>query len=256
MNDATQRPLRVAFVGKGGSGKSTIAALFARILAQQGSRVVALDSDPMPGLAYALGIEVDDAPLPDELVVAGPTSGPEWTLRPDVDPLSLIERYSVKTQEGVHYFQFGNTRGTWGALSRGQHAWSEVVKRLPDSAWNLVGDLPGGLRQPMNGWGKYAEVALIVTEPTAKGVITARQLAKLTSAKWGPRKIAVVVNKIRPTDDATAIAAQINLPLAGSVPECDAIHRAELELRSPLGLPGTEPVEVAVRALVSTAQSL
>lgn len=256
MNDATKRPLRVAFVGKGGSGKSTVAALFARILAQKGARVVALDSDPMPGLAYALGIDVDDAPLPDDLVVAGPKSGPEWILRPDVDPLSLVEKFSVKTPEGVHYFQFGNTRGTWGALSRGQHAWSEVVRRLPESDWNLIGDLPGGLRQPMNGWGKYAEVALVVTEPTLKGILTARQLAKLTRAKWGPRTIAVVVNRTRPTDDPSAIAARIGQPLAGSVPECAVIQRAEMELRSPLGLPGTEAVETAIRALVQTAQVL
>lgn len=256
MGDRAQRPLRVAFVGKGGSGKSTIAALFARILALQGEHVVALDSDSMPGLSYALGIDVDDAPLPDDLVVAGPKSGPEWVLRPDIDPLSLIEEYSVKTPEGVRYFQFGNTRGTWGALSRGQHAWSEVVKQLPDSSWSLVGDLLGGLRQPMNGWGKYAEVVLIVTEPTTKGVMTARQLAKLTNAKWGPRNIAVVVNKVRPTDDPSAIARRINLPLAGSVPECNVIQQAELELQSPLGLPGTEDVERAVRALVETARGL
>jgi len=256
MADTRQRPLRVAFVGKGGSGKSTIAALFARTLAQQGEKVIALDSDPMPGLSYALGLEVDDAPIPGDLVIQGPKPGPEWLLKPNIEPLSLVEKYSLKTPEGVHYFQFGNTRGTWGPISKGQHVWSEVVKQLPLSAWSLVGDLPGGLRQPMNGWGKYAEIALIVTEPTTKGIMTARQLAKLTLAKWGPRAIAVVVNKVQAQDNPEEIARRINLPLVGVVPENSAIQRAEAELRSPYGLPGSENVEFAIRELIETVRRI
>lgn len=254
--DTRHRPLRVAFVGKGGSGKSTIAALFARILAQQGEKVIALDSDPMPGLSYALGLEVDDTPIPGDLVVEGPKPGPEWVLKPNIEPLSLVEKYSLKTAEGVHYFQFGNTRGAWGAISKGQHVWSEVVKQLPESSWSLVGDLPGGLRQPMNGWGKYAEIALIVTEPTTKGVITARQLAKLTNAKWGPRAIGVVVNKVQAQDNPDDIAGRINLPLVGVVPENSVIQQAEVELRSPFGLPGTEKVESAIRTLIETVRQI
>lgn len=256
MSEDTRQPLRVAFVGKGGSGKSTIAALFARVLAEGGERVVALDSDPMPGLSYALGVEVDDSPIPPDVVVRGPQGGPEWVLRGDLDPMALVEQYSVRTPEGVHYFQFGNAHGAWGDLSRAQHAWSEVVRYLPTSNWSLVGDLPGGLRQPMNGWGKYAEVALIVTEPTSKGVMTARTLARLTDATWGPRVVAIVVNKVRPADDPEEIARRLNLPLAGAIPECPAIQDAERAMQSPFGLPGTEAVDAAVRALIVATRRL
>ena len=60
--------MRVAFVGKGGVGKSSLAGTFARILGSSGERVVALDSDPMPGMAYSLGVAQKDAGLPDEAV--------------------------------------------------------------------------------------------------------------------------------------------------------------------------------------------
>ncbi len=42
-------------VGKGGAGKSVIAGTIARLAARDGARVLALDSDPLPGLSLSLG---------------------------------------------------------------------------------------------------------------------------------------------------------------------------------------------------------
>lgn len=47
---------KVTVVGKGGSGKTTIAAGLARLLAQRGFPVLAVDGDPNPNLASALGM--------------------------------------------------------------------------------------------------------------------------------------------------------------------------------------------------------
>ena len=48
--------MRVAFVGKGGSGKTTLSALFARHLARSGAPVLAVDGDINQHLAVALGL--------------------------------------------------------------------------------------------------------------------------------------------------------------------------------------------------------
>jgi len=48
--------LRIAVGGKGGSGKTTIAATLARLLARRGRGVTALDGDPNPNLGIALGM--------------------------------------------------------------------------------------------------------------------------------------------------------------------------------------------------------
>ncbi|NUR04077.1 MAG: ATP-binding protein [Streptomyces sp.] len=52
--------MRVAFVGKGGSGKTTLSALFSRHLARSGAPVVAIDGDINQHLAYALGLDEDE----------------------------------------------------------------------------------------------------------------------------------------------------------------------------------------------------
>ena len=63
--DRESRTVKIAFVGKGGSGKTTLAALFARHLAAAGAPLLAVDADINQHLAVALGAsEAEAAQLP------------------------------------------------------------------------------------------------------------------------------------------------------------------------------------------------
>ncbi len=48
--------MKLAVVGKGGVGKTTISGTLARLLARRGRCVLAIDGDPNPNLALALGV--------------------------------------------------------------------------------------------------------------------------------------------------------------------------------------------------------
>ena len=52
--------MRIAVSGKGGAGKTTTSATLARLLARDGYRVTAIDGDPNPNLAVALGLPEED----------------------------------------------------------------------------------------------------------------------------------------------------------------------------------------------------
>ncbi|MFG2549895.1 ATP-binding protein [Streptomyces sp. NPDC048581] len=56
--------MRIAFVGKGGSGKTTLSALFSRHLAHSGAPVLAIDGDINQHLAEALGHHGDEPAAP------------------------------------------------------------------------------------------------------------------------------------------------------------------------------------------------
>ena len=55
--------MKIAFAGKGGSGKTTLSSLFTRHLAARGLPVVAIDADINQHLAEALGAAADPPPI-------------------------------------------------------------------------------------------------------------------------------------------------------------------------------------------------
>lgn len=250
------RRLRVAFVGKGGSGKSTISGSFARLLARRGEPVLALDSDPLPGMPYALGIAIDDGPIPDDVVVEGPEGGPRWVLAPNIDAETVIERYASTGPDGVKYLQFGNLWGHISTLQRAQHAWSQVVREVDPDRWHLVGDLPGGTRQAMFGWAKYADTVCVVVEPTTKSLQAAERLLNLSKATWAPQHIVIVANKVVEPDQIGSIEARLGHPIATSLPFDAVVSDGDRSGRPPLEVAPDGAFARGVDALIDHITSL
>ncbi len=246
--------MRVAFVGKGGAGKSAIAGTFARMVARGGDPVLAIDSDPLPGLAFSLGLAVDDTPpIPDDAVVerAAGEEGPRWRLRPDLDPVDAIDRWSVEAPDGVRFFQFGKIRGDNRALFRSQVAFRFIVNNLPEDRWNVIGDLPGGTRQAFTGWGNFASTVLVVVEPTAKSLLSGRRLARMADLDSDvPKRVLAVASKVRQPDDVEMIAKGTGLEVVAEVPWDEALAEAERRMLAPLDEAPDCPAVRAVESLV------
>ena len=228
--------MRVAFVGKGGVGKSAIAGTFARVLARAGEPVLALDSDPMPGLAFSLGLERSDAPLPDEAIEERKEGedGPRFRLRAGLSAAEAVDRYAAVAPDGVRFLQFGKHRGQTRALFRSQWVFRQIIRELPEDGWTLVGDLPGGTRQAFSGWGDYAQTVFIVVEPTAKSMLTARRLARLGLDEERPRRIVAVANKVREPGDADRVAERTGLEVVAAIPWDEAFAEAEQRAAAPI----------------------
>ncbi|MBA2279612.1 MAG: hypothetical protein H0W25_00015 [Acidimicrobiia bacterium] len=247
--------LRVAFVGKGGAGKSAIAGTFARLLAREGHEVLAIDSDPMPGLAFSLGVAQSDAGIPDDAVVerVEGEEGPRFRLRPDLDASAAVEAYANVGPDGVRFLQFGKLTGHVAQLMRSQHAFRQIVEELPDDRWSVVGDLPGGTRQPFFGWADFAEVVLVVAEPTAKSWLSAKRLTRLAREDGTAANLLLVVNKAREAGDARLVAEMTGLTVAAVVPWDEDLAEAERRGRPPID---DAPNSGAVRAVASLVADL
>ena len=245
--------MRIAFVGKGGAGKSAIAGTFARLLAQRGEPVLVLDSDPLPGLAYSLGVDSTDAGIPDEAVMENPEEGgPRYVLREGLTATDAVELYAARGPDGVRVLQFGKIHDGGRGLMRSQFAFRQITAELSDDKWNLVGDLPGGTRQPFLGWGRYANTLLVVVEPMAKSLLSARRLARLTLIEDAPRVVAIA-NKVRDDDDLERIAERTGLDVIGAVPLDDAMAEADRRGRPVVD---DAPESPAVKAIDSIVERL
>ncbi|MDP9435667.1 MAG: hypothetical protein M3P93_10925 [Actinomycetota bacterium] len=242
--------MRVAFVGKGGAGKSSLAGTFARVLAATGQRVLALDSDPMPGLAFSLGVEQTDAGLPEEAVVEYEQDGRRcFRLREGLTGTTAVEQYAVRAPDGVRFVQLGKARGPRWNNTLQHFAYQRVLDDLPHAGWSIVGDLPGGTKQPYFTWGRFAETFLVVVEPTPASVLTGRRLARLTAMSSAP-EVMVVVNKLRTPQDAVAVAERTGLPLLGAVPFDPEVGEADRRGRPVLDHEPNGATATAVRSLV------
>lgn len=247
--------MRVAFVGKGGAGKSSLAGTFARALAATGERVLALDSDPMPGMAFALGVPQSDAGLPDDAVedYDDADGRRRYRLRAGLTGPGAVELYATRGPGGVRFLQLGKARGPRWNNTRQHFGFQRVLDDLPAGDWSVVGDLPGGTRQPFMTWGRYADTFLVVVEPTPASLLTGRRLARLSAAEQAPRVLAIA-NKVREPGDADRVATGTGLPLLGAVPLDPAVGEADRLGRAVLDHAPDGPAVRAVRSLVEALQ--
>lgn len=238
--------MRIAFVGKGGGGKSFISATAARALGRRGSPVLALDIDTMPGLALSLGVDAGPEGLPEELAEEKPGLG--WVMREEIPAMELVTRYSVAAPDGVRLLTLGKLPGHLKPSSSA--VFRHVVRTFDEPEWSMIADLPAGVRQPSFGWADFAEVVAIVVEPTAKSQLTAQRVGRIVAGS--KVRVGVVVSKWRPGDDAVAIAGSLDLPLFGMVPYDDEVRAAESAGRAPLdAVPNAAAVKAVERLLAS-----
>lgn len=89
--------MKIAVVGKGGSGKTTTSAVLARTLARRGNNVVALDCDTNPNLGISLGLgdlETEQLlSLREQLDEGDVEHAPSWN--------DILDRFGTTGPDGV-----------------------------------------------------------------------------------------------------------------------------------------------------------
>lgn len=95
--------MKIAISGKGGSGKTTISATLTRLLARRGLPVLAIDGDPNPNLAQALGLRdaVDSAAIPRSLVERREDESGATKMFLTKSVAEIVAQYGVKAPDGV-----------------------------------------------------------------------------------------------------------------------------------------------------------
>jgi CO dehydrogenase maturation factor len=244
--------MKIALVGKGGAGKSAVGGTLCRILARSGHDVLALDADNVPGLAFTLGVDPGDAWLLSE--AASFVHGEGWKLL--VEPGEAVERYAVRGPDGIRFLQFGKISGQ---LTRQQQASSaallQIVRRLDDERFTVVIDLAAGTRQSYFGWTGIARTILVIVEPSAKSVLTARRLVRLGQERPELRLLGVA-NKIGTDAERRFVGRElerIGIPFWAEVPVDPIFAAAERRGMPPIDI---DPASPAVRAVEEIAERL
>lgn len=246
--------VRVAVVGKGGAGKSVIAGTMARALARQGRRVLALDSDLLPGLSFSLGAGPDPSQPPLGEAAEKDENG-RWRLRKGVGPVRAVQRYATDAPDGIRLLQAGKTpQAGIEPIMGSLNAYYKVINRLPRARtfedWDLVGDLPAGPRHIAFGWAPYADTFVAVVQPTSQSALAARRVARIARMAEGVRAV-FVANRVTGTDDIRHVEGLVGEPVLAAVPADEAVAHAERLGVAPVDHAPASPAVVEIERLVT-----
>jgi CO dehydrogenase maturation factor len=229
--------MKLAISGKGGVGKTTLAGLLAQVYADTGRDVLAVDADPSPCLAGALGFPPElrnqlhpiaemDALIEERTGAKPGTVGGFFTLNPRVD--DIPERFSV-THRGVRLLEMGSVDlGGSGCICPESAMFKTLFTHLlfrKDDV--LILDMYAGVEHLGRATVDFVDAMIIVVEPTRRSLGTAAQIKKLAE-DIGLTRLWLVGNKVRDEEERAFLAAESpGLPVLGTLTADLAVQEAD-----------------------------
>jgi CO dehydrogenase maturation factor len=239
--------MRVAFVGKGGSGKTTWAVLFARYVAAAGEPTLLADADlnlhvPLlldPARPFPAGRYLSDPSNVSEIrrFIRGsngrissleafvkttpPGRGSRFIEIDDVsDP--ILGRMSIAYEDGLRLLVVGthdtDTIGT-ACYHNNLAVFENLLSHTDDRNGWLVADMVAGIDAFSNTLFSQFDALVLVVEPTRRGTEVVAQYRSLAEAAGIHDRLIVLGNKIRSEADERFLREMLGAtPLFGVAP--------------------------------------
>ena len=253
--------MKLAITGKGGVGKTTLTALLAQVYADQGRDVLAVDADPSPCLAGALGFPDElraklspiaemDALIEERTGAKPGTVGGFFTLNPRVD--DIPERFSV-VHRGVRLLESGSVDlGGSGCIcpesAMLKTLFTHLLFRKDDV---LLLDMYAGVEHLGRATVDFVDAMIVVVEPTRRSLGTAAQIKKLAN-DIGLKRLYLVGNKVRNPEEERFLEAETpGLPVLGFLPADLRVQEADR-----LGIPVYDHVPELKKSAHAMAERL
>lgn len=221
----------IAMAGKGGTGKTTIAALIIRLIKEKklGS-VLAVDADPNSNLAEVLGVSasksigtiLDDICANPETVPGGMTK--ERFIQHQVQA-------AIQEEDGFDLLAMGKPEGP-GCYCYVNNVLRGVMVKLIKDYDYIVIDNEAGLEHLSRRTSRFADTLIVVTDATSVGLKSAKRIIELVKElKFEVNKSLLLVNRFKKDIDREKIR-ETGLEYLGNLPVDPEIEELSVEGRS------------------------
>jgi CO dehydrogenase maturation factor len=202
--------MKIAVTGKGGVGKTTLAAVLARLYAAEGRNVIAVDVDPDANLGMALGFTAEEAAaitpiarmkdlIAERTGASADGVGKFFKLNPRVD--DIPDNFS-REKNGVKLLVMGTVEtGGAGCVCPEHVMVRQLLSHLVIARNDVViMDMEAGLEHLGRGTASAMGRFIVVVEPGSRSVQTYRRI-KALAADLGVKKVYAAANKSRGAED-------------------------------------------------------
>jgi CO dehydrogenase maturation factor len=243
-------PKHVSVAGKGGTGKTTLAALLVRWLLEQGKTpVLVVDADPNANLGEALGVSWEGT-ISEVLEKARAKQGAAAGMATSTFIEYQLNQVLTEAR-GFDLLVLGGPEGP-GCYCFPNEMLRHYMEKLSGNYPYLVMDNEAGLEHLSRRVARDVDVLLVTSDPTVRGVRSAGRIARLArSLGVVSGRVEFVLSMARDADEPALQEEMESLGITplGIVPYDETVVEYDLQGRPLFDLPADAPAWRAVAAL-------
>ena len=255
----------IAVAGKGGTGKTMVAALLIQHLMEHNSgSILAIDADPSTNLHLVLGVPLEETigDIREETLQEIARGGLGGISKHDY--LEVRINQALVETEGFDLLAMGRPEGP-GCYCAANHLLRFCIDRLAKSYDYVVIDNEAGLEHLSRRTTRDVDLLLIVSDPTMRGLIAASRVVDLIhELDTLASHIRLIVNRVsvdgdgRPTlaPQLKGVIREMGLELAGLIPEDSAVADYDALGKPLIDLPLQTPIRRAMNEIIASLNGL
>jgi len=242
----------IAFAGKGGVGKTTVASLVIRNLSRSGQTpILAVDADPNSNLGETMGLDVPTTvgDIRENFMrdPQGVPSGMDKTIYLE----TLVEQALIE-KPAFDLLVMGRQEGQ-GCYCMVNNILNNFTERLMANYKYMVVDNEAGMEHLSRRTSGKVDMLYLVTDYSLRGLRALRRIHEMMGGlKLKVENLGIVVTRApeKLGDAFMAEAKEIGVPIVGIIPDDPALLDFDMEKRSLLELPESSPSVTATRDLL------
>jgi CO dehydrogenase maturation factor len=246
-----KRGRTIAITGKGGVGKTVLAAMVIGLLARTGEfKILAIDADSAVSLPYALGMEVEKTV--GEIrhkIIADPYVKAEISDK----PMRTVIATALESGRGFDLLVMGRPEGP-GCYCAINDLLRYGIETLSNKFDLTIIDGEAGPEQINRRVIQSVDTLIVVTDASTRGVRTAALIKKIAQDDRAVRfgRMGLVINRVKEENESIReLAEQIGIDILGYIPEDENITKYDSLGKPIIDLPNNSPSVLAAQRMLA-----